>query len=466
VTREAPGGQPKELIELGRRAAARAIAAGAEAAEVLVSDGEELFVKVRMGEPELVQEAGSRALGLRVFRDRRAAVTYTSDLGPGALDRFVDETVELAALAEPDELNELPPADSYARELPELELFDERLPGVTAVEGLRLAIEGEAAARAYSPKITNSDGASYSRNHGSVALVVFARGGGAGAEERFAGGYGSTYHSLTVEPIADDRDGKKRNAHYWTGSRYLDRLEPAEAVGREAARRTVARLGAEKIETAVLPVVFDPDAGRALLRGLFSVIAGSAIYRRSSYLVGREGTLVASPLVTLVDDPLIARAPGSRPFDGEGLPARKNVVVDGGRLLTYLLDTYSARKLGRASNGCAGRGVGGSPHVTTSNLVLQAGASSKQAVLDVPRGLYVTEMMGFGFNAVTGDFSRGAGGFLIEDGKLGRPVTEVTVSANFDDLWKSVDAVGDDLELKTSTACPTFRVAKMTVAGR
>ena len=461
MTRDNAGRDPVQaLIELGRRAAARAVARGAEAAEVQVSDGAELYVKVRMGEPELVQEAASRALGLRVLRDRRCAVTYTSDLREAALDSFVDETVELAALAEPDPMNELPPEESYATSYPDLALYDERTLDITAEQAIQLAVLGERAARDYSPKITNSEGASFSRNHGSTALVVEGRGRGG-----FAGGYRGTYQSLTVEPIADDVGGKKRSGHWWTGSRYADRLESAESVGREAARRTIAKLGAEKIATGGMPIVFDPDAGRGLLRALFSVIAGGAIYRRSSYLVGREGTRIASPLCTIVDDPLIPGAPGSRPFDGEGLPSRRNVVVEGGQLVTYLLDSYSARKLGRASNGSAGRGIGGSPHVTTSNFILQAGTTPKAEVSRIERGLYVTDMMGFGFNAITGDFSRGAAGFLIENGELTRPVAEVTVSANFDELWKSIDAVGDDLDLRTSTACPTFRVAQMMVAG-
>jgi PmbA protein len=229
----------------------------------------------------------------------------------------------------------------------------------------------------------------------------------------------------------------------------------------------VAKLGSEKIATGELPVVFDPEAGRALLRLLFSVISGGAIYRKSSYLLDREGTAVASPLVTIVDDPLIPRGPGSRPYDGDGLPSRKNVVVEGGVLKTYLFDTYSARKLGRRSNGCAGRGVGGAPHVTTSNFILQKGATpAAEVVGGVERGLYVTDMMGFGFNAVTGDFSRGAGGFLIEKGQITRPVSEITVSANFNELLQAVDAVGDDLDLRSSTACPTFRVSRMMIAGR
>jgi PmbA protein len=447
-----------DLKGIAERACALAKKHGADAAEALVQGGAELSVKVRLGEPELVQEAASRALGLRIFRERRAALTYTSDLSDAALDRFVAESVELAKLAEPDELNELPARELFATSQPDLQLWDDQALSVDAKSALERCKVGEAAARAHSPKVTNSEGATFSRVVGASA---FANSDG------FAGGFRGTYQSLVVEPICDDADGKKRNGFWWTADRFLSRLQDPEAVGREAARRTVAKLGAEKIDTGEMPVVFDPEAGRALLRALFSVISGGAIYRKSSYLLDREGTQVASPLVTIVDDPLIARGPGSRPYDGDGLASRKNVVVDGGTLKTYLLDTYSARKLGRESNGCAGRGVGGAPHVTTSNFILQKGATKPEAILGgITRGLYVTEMMGFGFNAVTGDFSRGAGGFLIENGKLGRPVSEITIGANFNDLWCGVDAVGDDLDLRSSTACPTFRVAKMMVAGR
>jgi PmbA protein len=244
-------------------------------------------------------------------------------------------------------------------------------------------------------------------------------------------------------------------------------LEDAEAVGLEATRRTVAKLGARKPETCEVPVVFDPDAGRALLDALAGVASGGAIWRKSSYLVGREGTRVASDLVTVLDDPLIARAPGSRPFDGDGLPTRKNLVVEAGVLRMYLCDVYSARKLGRKSTGSAGRSVGSSPHTVTSNFILQAGKTpAREIVRSVDRGFYVTGMMGFGFNPVTGDFSRGAEGFWIEGGELAFPVGEATLSANFDALWSGIDAVGDDLVMRTSTATPTFRVARMTIAGR
>jgi PmbA protein len=446
------------LIAVAEQACALAKKHGADAAEAVVRAGSELSVKVRLGEIELLQEAASKAVGLRVFRDHRAAITYTSDLSPAALEQFVRDTVDLARLAEPDELNELPDRAELAREQPDLDLYDERTLGVDAKQAIERCRAGEAAARGYSDKVTNSDGASYSRTVGAGA---FANSIG------FRGGYRGSYQSLVVEPIADDAEGKKRNGYWWTGHRFLERLDDPAAVGREAARRTVAKLGSDKIDTGELPIVFDPDAGRAILGLLLGCISGGAIYRKSSYLLDREGTQVASSLVHVVDDPLIARAPGSRPYDGDGLPSRKNVVVDAGVLKTYLLDVYSARKLGRKSNGCASRGVGGSPHVSSSNFIMAAGTTKKDEIVrSVQRGLYVTSMMGFGFNGVTGDFSRGAEGFLIENGQLGRPVGEITISANVDDILKRIDLVGDDLDLRSSTACPTFRVSRMTVAGR
>jgi PmbA protein len=267
-------------------------------------------------------------------------------------------------------------------------------------------------------------------------------------------------------PVAADEGGKNRRGYHWTAKRFLDELEDPKKVGEEAARRTLRKLGAKKVKTCEVPVVFDPDAARSILGMLAGCIMGSSIWRKSSYLVGREGTEVASSLVSVVDDPLIPRAPGSRPYDGEGLASRKNVVVEKGVLRTYLCDSYSGRKLGRESTGNAARGGSAGVSCSTSNFILEPGADSNEAIVKgTKQGLYVTEMMGFGFNAVTGDFSRGAGGFWIENGELAYPVSEVTISLNVDELWKRIDAVGSDLDLRTATASPTIRVAKMTVGG-
>ena len=275
-----------------------------------------------------------------------------------------------------------------------------------------------------------------------------------------------SYYSLSVVPVANDEGDKKRRGYHWTAKRFLAELEAAEEVGKEAARRTLRKLGARTVTTCEVPVVFDPDTARSILGLLAGCVMGSAIWRKSSYLLGREGSRVASDLVTVIDDPLIPRGPGSRPFDGEGLLSRRNVVVEKGVLRTFLCDSYSARKLERASTASASRGGSAGVGPSTTNFVLEPGTlSNAEIVKDTKRGLYVTEMMGFGFNAVTGDFSRGAGGFWIEDGKLAYPVSEVTISLNLDELLKGIDAVGADLDLRTSIAAPTIRVAKMTVAG-
>lgn len=446
----------KELCEAAERAVALAVKHGADAAEVVVMDGAELTAKVRMQEPELVQEAGSRALGLRVFKDARAAVTHTSDLRPQALDAFVAETVTLAELSEPDELNRLPEPELLARSIPDLELYDERCRSMSATEALARAKRGEKAALDFDARVTNSDGATFSTVVGAIALANSAG---------FVGGYQRSSTSFYVAPICDDEGGKKRNGYWWTAGRFLDTLEEPEAVGEKAARRTVASLGPKKIPTCEVPVVFDPEVGRSLVGMIFSVTNGSSMYRKSTYLLGREGTQVASDLVTVIDDPLIPRAYGSKPFDGDGLATRRNTIIERGVFETVLCDVYSARKLGRASTGSAGRGLG-SPSPSTTNLIMQPGPISRdQLIAGTDRGLLVTSMMGFGFNPVTGDFSRGAEGFWIENGEVTYPVSEVTVSLNFDALLMGIDMVADDLDIRSSVRCPTFRVSRMTVAG-
>jgi PmbA protein len=451
----------KELCDVAQLAVELAKRAGADDAEVLVRDGSELTAKVRLGEAELVQEAGSRALGLRVLRGGRRAVTYTSDLRREALEALCKESVELADLAEPDEYALPPDTALLATKVPDLDLYDPRIAEVDAAWALREAKNGEAAARRHDTRISNSEGATWSRVLGATA---FATSGG------FVGGYRGSYASLVVEPLCDDttdpENPKKRNGYWWTGNRFLDQLDLAEAVGIEAARRTLATLGSRKVETQECPIVFDPEIARSIVGTIFSVANGSSFWRKSTYLVGREGTAIASPLVTIVDDPLIPRAPGSRPFDGDGLPTRKNSVVDKGILGPVLCDVYSGRKLGRASTGSAGRGVGGNPGPTTSNLIMEAGTISREELLkQTDRGLYVTSLMGFGFNPVTGDFSRGAQGFWIEKGELTFPVSEVTIAANFDQILKRIDLVANDLTLRSATAAPTFRVSHMMLAG-
>jgi len=453
------GEEAKALVDLGRSVVDRAIEGGADVAEVGAHSGSHLSVKVRMGEPELVEEAGSRALGLRVMVGQRVASTYTSDLSEAGQRTLIEDALELARLSEPDEFAGPPdPSElSSPTQWADLETFDEGVSKISADEALSRAQRGERAAFDFDSRITNSEGASFTRAKGVSALVT--SGGFAGSD------YG-TYASVVVNPIADDEGGKKRSGYHWSASRHYADVEDSQAVGEEAARRTIAQLGAKKLPTQELAVVFDKDAARSIL-GLFAgCVLGGPIWRKSSYLIDRVGTRVASDLVDIVDDPLLPRAPGSRAFDGEGLLSRRNVVVEGGVLKTYLMDTYSARKLGLKSTGSASRSPSGGISPSTSNLILKANSQSRdELIAKTKHGLYVTGMMGFGFNAVTGDFSRGASGFLIDNGELSHPVSEVTISLNLDQLLQRIDAVADDLDQRTAVASPTFRVSSMTLAG-
>jgi PmbA protein len=450
-----------ELLELGDRILKMTLERGGSGlvAECVLRSGAELSAKVRKGEPELVEEAGTRSAGLRVIKDRRVASTSTSDLTEAGIDRFVSDADELVGLSQEDPF--AGPADPKLlcdpSRGPSLDLYDPAGGAVDAARAIALAREGEAAAFAFDPRITNSEGATFGRTAGGSAIVL---------SSGFRATSKGSYQSLNVVPVAADEGGKNRRGYHWTARRHLAELDPPAEVGREAARRTLRKLGARTVPSSEVPVVFDPDAARSILGMLAGCAMGSAIWRKSSYLVGREGTRVASDLVTVIDDPLIPRAPGSRAWDGEGLASRKNLVVEKGMLRMFLCDSYSARKLGRESTASAARGGGAGVGPSTSNFVLQPGTDSNEAIVKAtPRGLYVTEMMGFGFNAVTGDFSRGAAGFWIENGELAYPVSEVTISLNVDDLWQRIDVVGSDLDLRTATAAPTIRVAKMTVAG-
>lgn len=452
------------LLGMADEVVRRARAGGADVAEVIARSGSELSVRVRLGEPELVEEAGNRALGMRIMKKDgsgsfRVALTSTSDTTDEGISRFVEDALELVELSQADPFAGPPDSSLLSKgPWPNLDLYDPACGTIDAAEAVRRAKRAEEAARAFDPRITNSEGATFARTQG--AAVVVTSGG-------FRGGYRGSYASLVVTPVADEPGSeKKRRGYHWTARRKLSALDDEIEVGKEAARRTLRKLGARKVPTGEMPVVFDPDAGRSILGLVAGCVNGGAIYRKSSYLCDREGSRVASDLVSVLDDPTLPGAPGSRPFDGEGLAARPLTVIENGVLQTYILDSYTGRKLKKASTGSASRGGTGGVGPSTSNFILRPGKTpAKDVVKNTKRGLYVTEMMGFGFNAVTGDFSRGAGGFWIEDGELAFPVSEVTISLNLDDMLQRIDLVGDDLDLRTSVATPTFRVSSMTVAG-
>ncbi len=447
------------LQALALDAVDRSLKAGADHAEAYVRFGSEAEIAVRDQEIETLQEGNPKSIGLRLWRGERAASTYTTDFSDAAIDRLITDSLELASLTDPIPEASLPERVRYEEAYSDLalELFDPDARAFSAEDKLKLIRTAEETALAFDPRITVSGGASYGDLVMTHALAN---------SQGFARSYRSSYVSYHTTMIADDADGKKRRGYWYSMARHLEDLLDAEAVGRVAAERTLKQLGAGPIETGSMPVVFDPLAGTALLGLLFSVITGRAIETGNSYLVGALDTAIASSLVTLIDDPLRVRGLGSRPYDGEGLPVAATTFVDEGTLRSYALNTYNARKLGMKATGHASRPASGAPGETASNLYMAAGALPREELFaGIKRGFYCESMMGFGFTAATGDFSRGASGYLIENGKLTRPVSEVTISANFRDLFAAIDAVGDDLTFLRSVNAPTFRVAEMMVAG-
>jgi PmbA protein len=445
-----------DLRSLAVDLVARARAGGARAADVIAGESDGLEVGVRLGEVEKVSQARERRVGLRVFVGDSTAIVSTADLDRTSLDALAHEACALARATAADPHAGLPDQRDLAIEQPDLDLYDPEVERFTPEAGLARARDAEAAALAAAAEITNSERAEFSCGGGQT---VYASSLG------FVGAYSGSRFGLAVVPVAT-RDGVMQRDHWYTADRKLARLDPAAEVGREAARRTLRRLGARRVPTCECPVVFDPDTAASLLRSLAGAISGPALYRRASYLLGRIGEPVASPLVTVIDDPLRPGGLGSRPFDGEGVASRRLTVVEGGVLRSYLLDSYSARRLGMAPTGHAVRAAGDAPSVAPSNLHLVPGPHGPEAIIgSVHRGLYVTELIGFGVNLVTGDYSRGAAGLWIEGGELTHAVEEITIAGNLLDMLTDVDMVGNDLRFRTSCAAPTLRVARMTVAG-
>ena len=433
----------------------RARALGADAADVLVAEGTDFSVTVRKGEVETLKDAGSKALGLRVFVGRRTASSYTSDFSPPVLETLVGDTVDMARVTGEDAAAGLPDEAPPAEEI-DLGLFDPSPAALPTKERIERARRAEAAALAVSPEITNSQGGTYGSDEG---FVVLANTNG------FMGSYRSSGVALSVVPVAE-RDGHMERDYWFTNGRGLgDLLEPEE-VGRIAAERTLARLGARKVPTCEVPIVFDPETAAELLGTLFRGLSGYSVFRNATFLKDRVGQQVASPLLSLVDDGRRPRGLGSRPFDGEGLPTRRNVPLENGVVRHFLCDSYSARKIGARPTGSARRGVGGGPSVGAGNLSFEPGSTPpEQIVGEVERGLYVTDLIGFGVDLVSGDYSQGAVGHWIEKGRLVHPVHEVTIAGNLQQMLLDVDRVGTDLVWRSSSASPTLRIRRMTVSG-
>jgi PmbA protein len=442
-----------EVAELLLRTAR---AHGASAADVIVARSDTLEVGVRLGEVEKLKQARQKHLGFRVFAGERSAITSSADFSRAALERLAADTCALAQVVAADPFSGLPREGELAADIPDLQLYDPEVATVTAEHGIAQATAAEQAARDADPRITNSEGAEFGA---STTHVLYASSAG------FRGDYRDSGVSLSAVPIASANGAMQRD-YWYSAQRKLANLESPEVIGRTAAARAVRRLHARQVPTCEVPVVFDPEMASGLLRHLAGAVSGYALYKGVSFLIGKLGERIAPETVTIVDDGTIVGALGSKPFDGEGLPTRRTVVVERGVLTSYLFDAYSARKLGSRSTGNAARSVSEPPRVAPTNLVLQAGADAPEAIIrSISKGLYVTELVGFGVNPVTGDYSRGAVGLWIENGEIAHPVEEVTIAGNLLTMLQSIEAVGSDLQLRHAVAAPTVMIGRMTVAG-
>ena len=445
------------LLELSQEIIRRALDAGSTDAECTIAEGDEFSANVRMREIETLKEAGSRAAGLRILVGRKTGSSYTSDLSPEGIAVLVRQAVELADITTEDPHAGMPEADELGAIPGDLRLYDGDAEALETGAKIDLAKRAEAAALAADPRISNSEGASFDTHSGRH---IFANSRG------FAGEYRSSYCSLAVVPVA--RDGESMERDYWvTQARGLAGLESPEAVGQTAARRALRRLNAVKVETQKVPVVFEPRTARSLLDNIFDAVHGMSVYRHESFLASKLGERVASENVTVVDDATLPGLFGTSPFDDEGAPSRRTVVIDRGVLKSYLLNTYAARKLGLKTTGNASRGLAGNAGIGHGNFYLEAGVQSpEQMIAGISNGFYVTELLGFGVNIVTGDYSRGAAGLWIRNGELAFAVSEVTIAGNLKDMLMGIEAVGGDLEFRASIASPTLKIGDMTVAGR
>ena len=426
--------------------------AGADAADALFVEGVSAGVSYRLGKLEDVERAESFDLGLRVFVGQKVAFVSSSDFSPDALDGLSSRAVAMARLAPEDRFAGLAPGERLARSIPQLDLEDASEPSAEILIERARGVEGAALAV---PGVTNSEGggASFSRN--AIALAT---------STGFYGRYAATNHGIGVAVLAGEGTAMERDYDHAT-ARHASDLRNAEDVGRKAGEKAVRRLGPRSMPSQAVPVIFHPDEAAGLIGHFAGAISGAAIARGVSFLKDRLGQSVFAPGIHIIDDPHRIRGLRSKPFDGEGVANRRCALIEDGRLNTWLLDCASARQLKLETTGHAARGTGGPPSPSATNLYLEAGrVSVPELIADIRQGFYVTELMGMGVNNVTGDYSRGAAGFWIENGEIAFPVSEVTIAGNLKDMFAHL-VPANDLEFRHGTNAPTVRVEGMTLAG-
>ena len=444
---------PPETMNVVSDLVSRAKRAGADSADALLVESASISAAQRLGEPEKVERAESTDVGLRVFIGHRQAVVSSTDMSKEALSELVERAVAMAKAVPEDPDCGLAGEGEITHETPDLDTNDCAEPD-TAILVTR-AKRMEAAALAI-PGVTNSEGAEAGWGNSAICMA---------ASNGFNGFYTISRHSLMVAVLAGEGTGMERDYDYMSAV-YSDDLDTPEQIGKRAGERAVKRLDPRKMKSQKVPVVFDPRVANSLVNHLAGAINGTAIARGTSFLKDKLGENIFSAGITIVDDPLRKRGLRSKPFDAEGIATARRNVIEDGRLTTWLLDLRSARKLNMQTTGHAVRGPSSTPSPSATNLYLEPGELSPQEIIaGISSGFYVTELMGFGLNAVTGDYSRGASGFWIENGEITYPVSEVTIASNLKDMYRNLTPASD-LVFRHGVDAPTVLIEGMTVAGQ
>lgn len=446
----------QQLKDTAEHVINRAKGSGATEADVMIREDDTFSVNVRMGEIETLKEAISRALLLRVFVGKRTATSHTSDLSEAVIERLVDETIQMARLTSDDDSGGLPQEAVPRKNIPDLNLTDPGWEKLTPQQRIDMPLRAERAALSADPAIVNSEGAAFEYARSRVAIANTLG---------FSGEYEGTGSSLVCVPVAQCEDGMQRD--YWmSAARHRAQMEAPEELGKKAGERAVRRLRARKIPTCQVPVIFDPLTARSLLNHIFEAVAGTSIYRRSSFLVDQIGQTVAAPGVTIFDDARMPAGLGSSPFDDEGVPTQTTPIIENGILRNYLHSAYTARKLNARPTGNGSRAASGVVTIGPTNFYLTGGPHRPEEIIEsVKAGLYVVELIGFGVNTLTGDYSRGAVGLWIEKGKFAHPVQEVTIAGNLREMLKNIEMVGNDVTFLGSIAAPTLKIGNMVISG-
>lgn len=431
---------------------------GATAAEAVVRVGDEFTTLVRLGQVETLKHTSSKAIGVRVFSGVRSASTYASDLSEGSIRRTVQDALELSRITSADPLAALPETTDLGSISGNLSLYYSDVYSLPVRERINYARRAEQSALSFHRQIKKSEGATFDA---AISYKALANSLG------FAGEYTRSYCSVAVVPVAESDDGSMQRDYWYSVSRNLADLASPERVGQIAAQRALQRLGARKVRTSQVPVVFDQQVAISILEDIFECVNGNSVHTGASFLSGRLGSRVASSIVDIIDDGTIPGGFGTSPFDGEGVRTQKTVVIERGVLKSFLLNTYSARRLGLQTTGNASRGLAGIPGIGPNNFFLRRGQKAPiEIISDIKEGLYVTELLGQKINSVTGDYSRGAVGMWIAAGKLAFPVDGITITGNFSQMLLNISEIGSDLEFRGSVASPTIRIDGLTVHGR